>query len=68
MIGVPHVDGDTPLHAQLGAPTIKREGVTYLACRVCRATKLIAADPNGLSDPYVVLRVGVPGEKAMKRK
>eukprot|EP00966_Prymnesium_polylepis_P325596 7381567-Prymnesium_polylepis.1 len=48
-------DGATPMYQQLGAPTVKRAGVTYLAARFVRASRLLSADANGLSDPYAVI-------------
>jgi hypothetical protein len=43
-------------------------GETRLRVKICQGKSMLAADKNGLSDPYVVLRVGVPGEPAMKRR
>lgn len=38
-----------------GPIVVTRQGVTYLAVRVESASKLMAADPNGSSDPFVTI-------------
>ena len=50
--------GWTPRYRQIGAPTVRRPGVTYLAVKLIRARCLRPADPNGLSDPFVVVEFG----------
>jgi len=48
-------EGKTPDYQQLGLLIERKPGITYLAVRLNRATKLIPADPNGTSDPFVVV-------------
>ena len=50
--------GWTPRFKQIGAPTIRRPGIMYLAVRLISARGLRPADPNGFSDPFVVVSYG----------
>ena len=44
-----------PEYMQIGDLVERKPGVTYLAVRLLRAHKLIPADPNGTSDPFVIV-------------
>jgi hypothetical protein len=48
-------EGKTPEYHQIGILVERKPGITYLAVRINSASKLIPADPNGASDPFVVV-------------
>lgn len=49
-------EGRTPKYNQLGGGLVERKtGVTYLAVRLNSASKLMPADANGSSDPFVTV-------------
>lgn len=48
-------DGKIPEYNQIGDLIERKPGITYLAVRINSASKLIPADPNGLSDPFVIV-------------
>ena len=49
-------EGRLPAYNQLGGGLVERkQGVTYLAIRLESASKLLAADPNNSSDPFVTV-------------
>tara|TARA_B100000524_G_scaffold337770_1_gene228692 strand:+ start:163 stop:3438 length:3276 start_codon:yes stop_codon:yes gene_type:complete len=54
ILGLIKFDGEfpQPQYRQVGLQVQKVPGITYLAVRICRASKLMPADLNGLSDAY----------------
>ena len=56
LVGQILFEGRLPAYNQLGGGLIERKpGVTYLAVRLESASKLMAADPNGSSDPFATV-------------
>ena len=72
LCGYDHVERrgriELKISIKLEAKTQNSENLGVLFCEIRQAANLIPMDPNGLSDPYVKLKLIPEGKEAIKKK